>query len=112
MKQISAKHDADYETKAPSAVFMELWMDTPLGVPKQDLERAHAANDPEVLLDVPGVHLKSIERSTSSSFPRYFGKLASYSEEEVVVLSKIGSDGHPCIWRGTPAEHRAMWVVD
>lgn len=93
----------------------EAWLDTPLGanIEKKKMDEAYAKNDPDHLLDVPGIHLKSKEsRDRSIGIPKYFGKLTSYTDEEVVVISKEGGADHPCVWKGTPSEYRAMWMVD
>ena len=94
-------------------VHAEQWLDTPLGAnPGPKMEEAYAKNDPDHLLDVPGIRLKSKEHRDGGSMSKYFGKLTSYSDAEVWVLSTEGSVDHPCVWKGTPAEYRAMWVVD
>ena len=90
----------------------EAWLDTPMrGVPESKLQEAYAKGDPDHLLDVPGVCLKSKEQRSSGG-PRYCGKLTSYTDEEVVVISTTASVDHRCIWTGTSAEYRAMWMVD
>ena len=90
-------------------VHSETWLDTPFGVLDHQQK---AAQCPDDLLNAPGVHLKSKESRSRNGMPRFFGKLTSYTDEEVVVISKIGSEGHKCVWKGTPSEYRAMWRVD
>ncbi len=92
-------------------VHFEAWQDTPISPPDSMVKKAHGVGNPDFLLDVPGVHLKSKE-TRHGGMSVNFGKLTSYSDDKVVVMSKVGSVGHRCIWEGTAAEYRAMWRVD
>jgi hypothetical protein len=86
----------------------EAWLDTPFGVPDK---RYQAAGHPDDLLDCPGVHLKSHE--LEDSWPKYYGRLTSFSPEEVLVISKVVMNGDVrCVWKGTEDEYRKMWMVD
>lgn len=95
--------------------WMVSWLDTPFSVPPERVARAHKRHDPDDLLDVPGVHLKSRELD-SSGWPAVYGKLASYDEDkdQAVVLSKPDclNDNLKCIWVGTVSEYTRMWKVD
>jgi hypothetical protein len=94
---------------------MASWLDTPFGVPPEQVAQAHKLGDPDHLLDAPGVHLKSRELD-ATGFPAMYGKLASFDEskDQAVVISKPDclNDDLKCIWVGTIAEYQRMWRVD
>lgn len=81
------------------------------GVPKA---RYDAAENPDDLLDCPGVSLKSV--ASSKGWPKHFGILVKYGDsdpswiDEVIVMSK--EPGPRCVWLGTFEEYRKMWRVD
>jgi hypothetical protein len=97
-------------------VFHEAWLDTPLGGPsKERLAEAERRDDPSLLLDCPGVCLKSRERDPQSGyFPKHHGILVRYDEKtDYVLVRGHNSPVSPaCTWTGTVSEYRTMWQVD
>lgn len=96
-------------------VFNEAFLDTPFGPNRERLAEAHRARDPSLLLDCPGTCVKTIELDRDKGgFPKHCGILVTYDEKTNYVLVR----GHnspvspACVWTGTVAEYRAMWVVD
>lgn len=85
--------------------FAVAWLDMPFQPDTRDIE----GRVPDDYLHVPGIHLKTIGRS-----PQKFAKLASCSDEKVVVISKPDAlcDFMKCIWIGTPEQYARMWTVD
>ena len=92
------------------AKWQEAFLDTPLGLPENRVDQAHAAGDPNLLLDVPGTCLKSREKD--GPWPKHCGVLVRYSENEVVVRGHGSIVSPKCLWVGTADEYRRMWEVD
>jgi hypothetical protein len=96
----------------------QAYLDTPFSIPKDRVDAAHQACDPNMLLDVPGVCVRSKEREAKSpSFPKHHGKLVKYDAEarhvEQVVVRGHGTPVSPrAIWVGSIASYRDMWEVD
>jgi hypothetical protein len=97
------------------AMWLMAYLDTPFGIPKDRVRRAHELRDPEHLADVPGVNLKTRELA-SDGFPAAFAKLVRHDAtgNRVVVRSKPDclNDNLRCVWIGTTAEYACMWRVD
>jgi len=75
---------------------------------------AHRKRDPSLLLDLPGVCLKSIATEGPHGFPEHTGILVSYDakSDQVLVRGHNSAASPPCTWTGTVAEYLAMWEVD
>jgi hypothetical protein len=100
------------------AQWIEAYLDTPIGVPQDRVAAAHAACDPNKLIDVPGVCVKSKARDAKPpSFPKHHGKLVKYDPEarhvEQVVVRGHGTPVSPkVVWVGSIASYEDMWEVD
>lgn len=89
--------------------FFKAWYDTPFGAPKNPRSKEEA-------MRVPGCAVKSRERRQEGGglWPRFYGRVVSYSDERVVVRSVNDSTdgGLRCVWEGTAAEYARMWECD
>lgn len=96
--------------------FREACYDTPItGLDRTRLAEAERRDDPSLLLDCPGVCLKSRERDPKmGGFPKHHGILVRYDEKtDYVLVRGHNSPVSPaCTWTGTVSEYRAMWEVD
>lgn len=93
------------EATTDPVAYQNAWLDLPFGSP-----RARTKNEAH---QTPGCHLKSNEKA--GRWPRFFGRLVSFSPEMCIVVSKApahGIDGKPTVWTGTSAEYARMWEVD
>lgn len=99
-------------------VWFRAYMETPFSVPDDRVADAHSYNDPNRLLDVPGVCVKSKEREDRRilglRMPKHHGKLVTYDEgADSVLIRGHGTPVSPkCVWTGTVSEYRRMWEVD
>ncbi len=92
------------------ALFHAAWQETPWAPQQSPKSKTDA-------FATVGCHIKSRELDADSRWPKYFGRLASYSErvDHVIVISKgptHGIDGQPTVWSGTFAEYSKMWECD
>ena len=97
--------------------FHEAWRATPPRGRYYEacVREAHRLNDPNLLLDLPSVCVKSKEKEPSSMFPKVTGVLVKHDRKKDYVLVRSHTDGVVCplcVWEGTVAEYEAMWEVD
>lgn len=98
--------------------FHKAWLDTPLRGPDYHnrVAAAHCAHDPSLLLDLPGVCVKSKEKDPRMmGLPKVTGVLIEHDRDKDYVLVRSHGDGIVCplcVWEGTVAEYEAMWEVD
>jgi hypothetical protein len=100
-------------------LFNQAWQETPFSAPqiRTNGGEVRGPSSAREAFAIVGCHVKSRELADDKRWPRYFGRLASYSErvDHVIVISKApshGIDGKPTVWSGTFAEYSKMWECD
>jgi hypothetical protein len=86
-------------------LWYDAWLDTPLAI-KRAVSREEAMKQ-------PGCCVKSYERD--GSWPRYTGKLTSYSDdlgERITVRGHGDAISPKFVWTGTKAEYYRTWDCD
>ena len=93
LKEINPQEYADY------------WQDAPIGMAGPEPKTMEEA------MRTPGCCVKSKERESPGSWPRYFGKVCSYSEDKVVIVSyQVHTPLY--MWEGTAAQYLDLWNCD
>jgi len=81
----------------------QLWLNAPIGMG----DPPPKSSDEAMLR--PGCAVKSKDKD--GQWPRYFGKVCSYSEHKVVIVSyQVHAPLY--MWEGTPEEYLSLWNCD